>query len=57
MAGGLRIEPVTNTIEKNIDLALPIFEHILFFLQSLFFARLFRLSRAVYVSEQTFLIS
>ncbi len=34
--GGLRIEPVT--IEKHIDLAFPIFERILFFLQSLFFS-------------------
>ncbi len=33
------IEPVT--IEKHVDLAVPIFEHILFFLQSanLIFAR------------------
>ena len=29
--GGLRIEPVT--IEKHVDLALPIFELILYFLQ------------------------
>ena len=47
------IEP--STIEKHADLALPLFEHILFFLKSLFF-----LLEAVPiipdVSEQTFLI-
>ncbi len=31
---GLKIEPIT--IEKHIDLALPIFEHILFFCKAFF---------------------
>ena len=44
---GLRIEPVT--IEKHVDLAFTIFEHILFCLESLF--KLFRLSLCMLMNK------
>ncbi len=50
--GGLRLEPVT--IEKHVNLALPIFERTLFFCKAYFLLEVVPII-PVYVSEQTFL--